>query len=790
MASFFGRPQLSFARLVPLVLGLLRCGAVDEQTPLQLASPTLGSTHCRWFFFTPGACPFGMAKPGPCTDAHLGAPHGWDAVGYDSRHDSIESFVSFREFQIGGVAVMATTGELKTEPGDVAHHSAGYRSRFDKEDEIAQPGYYSVLLKDYQIRAELTSTRRVAFHRFTFNQPGRRHLLFDVGHTQGESGPVLDAAVRQCAAQEVEGFVNTLPWYVRAYQPGASVRMYFVARWDAPVAGVGVFRGKETFAGVHALQGPGAGLYLEFPETTRRVVLKLGMSYTSLENARHNLDHEAASLDFDHAREQAQAEWASMLGRIQVSGGKQEDRIKFYTGLYHAILGRGLSSDANGAYPKNDGAIGQIPKSKDGTPIYNHYNSDSVWGTFWNLNQLWALAYPDFLNDFVRTHLDIYRDCGWLPDSIATEKFVSGVGTDFAGVLVSGAYGYGVRNYDTNLALAAVLKNELGWQNRPAGVGKADVKAFLDLGYVPYLANVPAFSAASADGSQFSASHTLEYCFSAAAAEQFASSLGKTNEARKLREFARGWEKLFDSETGFIHPRDREGRFIQPFDPSKPWIGFQEGNAWQYSFYVPHQLPELIAKVGREKFSQRLDAAFAQAEQTGFGGGKALDAFSGLENTYNHGNQPSLDVAWLFNVTGRPWLTQYWVRRICDEFYGTDRTHGYGYGQDEDQGQLGAWLVMAALGLFDIQGGTAPQPVFQLATPLFPRAEITLDTRFYPGSRLTITTEGSGIYVHSAAFNGAALAQSQIDWNKLKAGGHLNYEISADANREWGVRSQ
>ena len=171
------------------------CSSVDaaalEKSPLAMVDPTIGTTHCRWFFYTPGAVPFGMAKPGPCTDAHYGNKSGWEAVGYDSRHESIESFVSFREFQIGGIAVMATSGDLQTVPGRLESPDEGYRSRFDKKDEVAQPGYYSVLLKDYGIKAELTATPRVALYRFTFPAMKAGHLIFDIGNQQGESGSVL-----------------------------------------------------------------------------------------------------------------------------------------------------------------------------------------------------------------------------------------------------------------------------------------------------------------------------------------------------------------------------------------------------------------------------------------------------------------------------------------------------------------------------------------------------------------------------------------------------------------------
>ena len=764
--------------------------AVAEKSLLAWADPTIGTTHCRWFFYTPGAMPFGMAKPGPCTDAHYGNKSGWEAVGYDSRHESIESFVSFREFQIGGVAVMATTGALRTVPGPLEAPDEGYRSRFDKPDELAQPGYYSVLLKDYGVRAELTATPRVAVYRFTFPENQAGHLIFDVGNPQGESGPVVDAGVRLVNEQEIEGFVVTLPSYIHTYQPGAAMKMYFVARLDRKASDYGSFKGSDRHAGESSIFGPGAGMYLTFPKAVDPVTAKLGQSYTSLANARFNLEKEATGLSFDEARTRAQARWEAMLGRIRVTGGRDEDRVKFYTGLYHALLGRGLASDANGAYSRNDGGNGKIPLGATGEPLYNHYNSDSLWGTFWNLNQLWALAYPEYLSEYLRCHLDLYRDCGWLPDSIAASKFVSGVGTDFTGVLVCGAYNWGIRDYDTQQAFAAVLKNEIGWQNRPVGVGKADLKSFVDHGYVPLLRKVSAPGDSVAGGSMYSASHTLEYSFSSWAAAQFARSLGRNAESDLLLGYSRGWERLYDEESGFIRPKDAADNFITEFNPRKPWVGFQEGNAWQYTFYVPHDIAGLKGKMGASTFYNRLEDVFAQAEKTRFGGGEQLDAFSGLENVYNHGNQPSLHIAWLFNFAGHPWRTQHWVRRICDDFYGIERVHGYGFGQDEDQGQLGAWFVMAAMGLFDVQGGTSPKPVFQLATPMFEQIRIQLHPRYYSGRQFEIRVSGeprTHRYIQSAKVNGEPIFDCEIPWERVREGGTLDLLVGPEPSKTWGI---
>lgn len=215
-----------------LMANCVMVGYAEQKELIDYVDPNIGTAHCRWFFYTPAAVPFGMAKLAPSTDAHLGNPGGWQAVGYDFRHTSIEGFANFHEFQVGGVVLAPTVGALQTVPGDVDKPGSGYRSNFDKKDEVADPGYYSVLLKDYGVKAELTATKRVGFHRYTYPESKQSNLIFDIGNKQGESGEVTDAWVRYTPDGRIEGYVVTSPVYVNIYQKGASVRMYFSAVVD------------------------------------------------------------------------------------------------------------------------------------------------------------------------------------------------------------------------------------------------------------------------------------------------------------------------------------------------------------------------------------------------------------------------------------------------------------------------------------------------------------------------------------------------------------------------------
>lgn len=788
-------PVKSVLKFVILVfcLSLLNLHTLSAQSERfsDYVDPVIGSAHSRWFFYTPAANPFGMAKPSPSTDGHYGNPSGWEAVGYDPRHESIESFVNFREFQIGGVALMATTGNLITIPGDLEEPDGGYRSRFSKENEVDRPGYYSVLLDDYDIKAELTSTPRVAFHRYTFPESDGSHLLFDIGNRQGESGEVIDAVVRKVSDREIEGFVITLPEYVKNYQTGAAVGMYFVARLDKTPDSFGTFLNEKRNPGQESVQGKGAGMYVTFQtDEQESVTVKLGLSYTSTEQARLNLETEADELTFQQARKQSEEKWESMLDRIAVEGGSKEDKVKFYTGLYHALLGRGLASDVSGTYRKNDHSIGQIPLDESGNPLYHHYNTDAVWGAFWNLGTLWAMAYPDYLSEYLNTHIDFFEETGWLSDGMAAFKYVSGVGTNFVGQFIASGYNRGIHGLDTTTAWEAVRGNELGWINRPYGAGKQDVKAFLERGYVPFENTGEYYSGSTNRSSRFAASHTMEYSFSAYAAAQMAKSLGKSDDYERLMDLSHGWEKLYDEQTGYIRPRDLDGNFIDNFDPSEPWRGFQEGNAYQYTFYVPHDPEGLVEKIGEDTFNERLNNLFETAEEVNFSSSEEIDAFAGVGGVYNHGNQPSLHISWLFNYSGSPWLTQKWVREISDSFYGTAPIRGYGLGQDEDQGQLGAWFVLAGMGLFDVAGGSDQEPTLQLSLPMFERVRIKLHPDHFPGDEFVITVDGDPSnhkYIRSAFLNGEPLNSVHFTWDTFVNGGHLHLESSPNAVKNWGL---
>ena len=767
---------------------IMGCSTSTSSTKalVDYVDPNIGTAHCRWFFYTPAAIPFGMAKLAPSTDAHLGNPGGWQAVGYDFRHTSIEGFANFHEFQVGGVVFAPTVGELQTVPGELENPDGGYRSRFDKKDEVAAPGYYSVLLKDYGVKAELTAMKRVGFHRYTYPKTEQANLIFDIGNKQGESGEVKDAEVQYFEDGRVEGYVITSPVYVNIYQKGADVRMYFSAVLNKKPVQVGTFVKDVVNPGKHQEKGPGAGLYMTFStEEQEAVEVKVGLSYTSIENARFNRETEAADVTFDQAKKNATDVWNESLSRIYVEGGKETDKVKFYTGLFHALLGRGLASDANGYYPKNNGTVGRIALDEEGNPVHQHYNTDAIWGGFWNLTQLWSLAYPEYYSDWIKSQLLVYQDTGWLGDGIACSKYVSGVGTNFTSLAIAAAYNCGIRDFDVKQGYEAALKNEVEWRGRLEGAGKRDVRQCVERGYSPYEKRFDMVT--REEGSGFGASHTMEYSFSSFAVSQFAKHLGKEDDYKLLSNLSNGWKNLYDPETRLIRPKDTKGNFLEDFNPLAPWKGFQEGNAVQYTFYVPHQIDELVDLVGQETFNNRLDSIFLLSQKNIFGGGKEVDAFAGLKTVYNHGNQPNLHISWLFNFSGKPYLSQKWVRAILDEFYGLEGIHGYGYGQDEDQGQLGAWYVMSALGLFDVKGLTEIDPKFQIGAPLFDKVTVRLNKDYYPGEKFVIEAKKQAVgdcYLQDISLNNRPQDTVQLPFSEVVKGGKLVLGLGASPNEE------
>lgn len=677
-------------------------------------------------------------------------------------------FSHVHAWQLAGIPVLPTTGPCKAHLG-----SNEYRSRFSHADEVVRPGYHAVTLDDYAVRAELTATTRVGFHRYRFDVGGETNILFDLSAEVGPS-QMSDFRVKKQGSNRLVGYVENGPTRRRP----KPTRIYFVVQLDRPFESLCAWEdGKLT--GEVVEQRRNGGIYLTFKTEPGDVIqMKVAISYCSVEQAMLNLRTELNHWDFEQVVSEADRVWNSWLGRIKVEGGTSAQKTKFYTDLFHALLGRRRVSDVNGKYSDMTGpeqVIRQIPLDQNGSPRYEHHNTDAMWGAQWNLNLLWSIAYPEIIHNFCNTFVDIYKNGGLIPRGPSGGNYTFVMTSPSSTHLFTAAYQKGIRHFDIEAAYAGLVKNhgpgglmsKAGYEHKSSIGG--GVEYYLERGYVPLGIQAEAFHLKGA-------TQTLEYAFCDWALAQLAQALGKTEDAKRFAARAENYRHLYDTQSGFMRPRMKDGEWLDPFDPMSP-VGWVEGNGWQYLWHVPHDVPGLIALMGGESiFIERLDAMLTQ--------GAEMDFIAPHDkhhlNTVDYGNQPSLYIAHLFTYAGAPWLTQKWVRAIIKACK-SDITPNGGYGGDEDQGQMGSLNVLMGIGLFSVSGGSDLDPFYQITTPIFEKITIHLDPNYASGQTFVIEALNQApenIYIESATFNGHPLTQLRLTHVQLATGGILQLTLS------------
>jgi predicted alpha-1,2-mannosidase len=521
--------------------------------------------------------------------------------------------------------------------------------------------------------------------------------------------------------------------------------------------------------------------------------MKVAISYVSEENARRNLEAELPGWDFDGTARAAADDWNAWLSTIEVSGGTDEQRVKFYTDLWHALLGRRTFSDADGRYVDNTGSeprIRRVPLDTEGRPARATFNSDSFWGSQWNLNVLWSFAYPRMMSEQVSSLVDYYTNGGMTARGPAggRDSFVM-IG-DQATPLIAAAYSKGIRDFDVQAAYAGARKNAFpggirdraGYEFGPDPQG-GGMKEYVERGWIRATPGGRGFHRAGA-------AQTLEYAYQDWCLAQFAKALGKEEDYNLFLKRSSNWKNLFDPFVGWIRPRNADGSWLEPFTPTcqgGACPGFVESNSAIYTYFVPHDLPGLVEAIGGPaRFVEKLGRQFELAAPKQFVTPHGKHA----EEWVDYENQPSCHMAHLFTYAGAPWLTQYWVRRVKEEAYG-GTTPFSGYNGDEDQGQMGGIGVLMAIGLFDVTGGAGPDPRYEITSPLFDRVTVTLDPRYFGGKTFTIETRGNqpgNIYIQSARLNGRPLiGRFWITHRELTAGGTLEITLGPEPNKAWGI---
>ncbi|MBC7784474.1 MAG: glycoside hydrolase family 92 protein [Burkholderiales bacterium] len=724
----------------------------DAADLVSLVEPRLGTNTGRWIAFSSACRPFGMVNLSP--DTRIDGDWG---CGYKYADNRIIGFSHIHAWQISGILVMPTTGAA-----DPAQGADEFASDFSHDDEVCQPGYHRVNLQRCSITAELTATQRVGVHRYHFPAGASASIYIDLASTLGPCA-MGGAALKQTGPRTLQGFVINEP----TIRKPKRLTIYFAIELDRDVE-------------LSDFNPDAIRALINLGNVSEPVTMKVAISYTSIAAAWDNLRAEAADLTFDEIKASAQREWNDWLRRIEVEGGTETQRARFYTDLYFSLLGRRVVSDVAGTYIDNTGdapTVRQIPCDAAGKPRYQHHNSDSFWGAQWSITPLWAIAYPQLIDDFCRCFFDMYKNGGLIPRGPAGGNYTFVMTSAQTTPLYAAAINTGIyKPDDVEAVYHAVRKNHFpgglmskcGYEHHTCIGG--GIEDYIARGYIPE--DLP-----KAGFHNNGAAQTIEHAWNDWALAQLAITLGKTADAELFRRRSQNWRNLFDPKIGFCRPRNRDGTWLEPFDP---WQrrGWTEANAWTYTFNAPHDVAGAVELFGsRERFLARLEEAFQKTREKGF----FVAHEHHQEIPLDFGNEPALPCVHLFHAAGDARRTQYWLTQVLDNLKsGNAPTDSFG--GDEDQGIMGAWNVLIAIGLFSIDGAAGATPTYQITAPLFDRVTIHLDPAYFPGRTFTITATPrhgcAGRYVDRAEYDGKTLQALQINHSDIARGGNLLLELA------------
>lgn len=650
--------------------------------------------------------------------------------------------------EMGSLLTIATTGDL--EP-DYKKYGSGYTS------ETAVPGYYSNRLTKYDILTEVTATKRSSAERYTF-PGGKGNILLNLGEgLTNESG----ATVRRVSDTEIEGskLLGTF-----CYNPQKVFPIYFVMRVSKKPDASGYWKMQPEMTGVEAEWTPDNGTYKIYTQYGRelsgddvgywftyedlkvgeQVEVRMGVSFVSIANARENLEKEQAGLTFDQIRTQARDTWNADLGRIRVKGGTDEQKRVFYTGLYHALIHPNVLNDVNGQYPLME-SFGD-GQTADG---HDRYTVFSLWDTYRNVHQLMTMVYPERQTDMIRSMIDMSKEWGWLPkwELYGRETFT--MEGDPAIPVIVDSWRKGLRDYDMDAAYSAMKKSA----TTPGAFNpmRPDIDPYVERGYVPLGTH------AGDNSGDNSVSHALEYYVADNALAWLAAERGDKEFAAQLRDRAKGYKHYYSKESGTLRPINQDGSFLTPFNPRQgenfePVPGFHEGSAWNYTFFVPHDV-EGLAKLmgGKKKFVDKLQMVFD-------------------DGLYDPANEPDIAYPYLFSrFAGEEWRTQKEVNRLLGKYF---TTKADGIPGNDDTGTMSAWAVFSMMGFYPDCPG---EPYYTLTSPVFDSVEI--DT---PQGTITINADresSDAIYIDSMQLGGKPLKRYRISHDELMNGKSLDFKL-------------
>ena len=705
----------------------------------------------------PGATvPFGAVQLSPDT-----FNSGWDwCSGY---HISDSSIMGFSHTHLSGtgcgdlldVLLMPCVGEVKLEPGPRENPTSGYRSRFSHNDEVAKPGYYSVRLKDYDVLAELTATERTGLHKYTFPASEKSHFILDWSHSYSDpKDPVVDATLSIVGNDTVMGGRTVNSW-------ASGRRIFFAMQFSKPIEKIEVVADGVTQADdVREVKGKVLKAVLHSPTTQGEVIyVKTGISAVSEENALKNLRAEQPGWDFDAIRTSANESWQKHLSRIRIEGGDRKQKEIFYTALYHMMVAPTLMDDVDGSYRGMDDQIHQLD------PGQHNYSTFSLWDTYRAVHPAYTLMQPERVPELVNCLVRMAEQspAGMPVWPLQARETGTMTGYHSASVMAEAC----VKKFegiDYERAYKVMRKRAMDDNYRGLGY-------YRELGYIP------------ADLEDESVSKTLEYDYNDWGCAQVAQAVGQNDDAELLKKRSRNYRHLFNPETKFIQAKLRDGSWATPFDPKemghmKKWRDYTESNSWETTFGIQHDVKGYIELFGgRDVFVEKLDRLFNQSSELP---ADAPPDIAGLVGMYAHGNEPCHHMAYLYLYAGQPHKTQERVRMLLDTMYDNKPD---GLAGNEDCGQMSAWFVMSAMGLY------AVDPVsgnYVFGTPLFDRSVITISS----GRQLVIEAKRKSPaekYINAVTVNGEPYDKLWIPHAVIAKGAKIVFTMSDQPNHELGT---
>lgn len=700
----------------------------------------------------PGATlPFGMVQLSP--DTHT---EGWDwCSGYHASDNSIMGFSHTHlsgtgAADYGDILLMPTVGKIQLEPGSRETPDEGYRSRFSHQNEKAEPGFYSVFLDDYKINVELTATERCGFHKYIFPKSDSSNIVLDLFH--GIQDITKNASLTIIDNQTIQGFRRSGGW-------ANDHTVFFYAQFSKPFKTSGIYDEEKILNGIKSYEGKVVKSFFTFStDKNESVLVRIGISSTSIEGAKKNLEKEIPDWNFEKIRISASDKWEKELSKIQVEGKKKDELITFYTALYHTMLAPNIFSDVDGGYTGMDKKIHYAKN-------FTMYTVFSLWDTFRALHPLLSIIDKKRTNDFINSMLAKYEESGLLPVwELASNETNCMIGYHAVPVIVD-AFMKGIKNYDT-LKIYQAMKTS-------AMLNFRGLDYYRKIGFVPMDKEIEAVS------------KTLEYAYDDWCIAQMANRLGKKDDYDYFLNRAQNYKNVFNAQTKFMRGRNYNGMWKKVFDPAEPFPGgsgeFTEGSSWQYTWFVPQDISGLINLMGSNgKFSTKLDELFRVDSLKDY---FVPSDMTGLIGQYAHGNEPSHHVAYLYNYTGDAWKTQSRVRDIMKKMYTANRD---GLCGNEDCGQMSAWYIFSAIGFYPVTPGSY---VYAIGSPIFDRVTINLEN----GKKFFVETKKNAdknVYIQSAVLNKKKYDKSFINYSDIENGGVVQFNMSNSPNRNWGKEKE